>query len=454
MKILLIEDEKITRISLTNTLAAEGYDIDASATGLDGLEKLKMEKYDVVITDLRLPKTNGLEILKFIKTHSPKTDVIIITAYASVDTAIEALKLGAYDYLLKPFSPDKLLAMLTHIKHIQHVELENKTLKKQLKHLEQREIIGYSSKMKTLKETIQTVSDNDYTILIDGESGTGKEMIARALHQNSHRKTGAFIALNCAAIPETLLESELFGHEKGAFTGADKKHTGLFERANGGSLFIDDIDDFPLPLQVKLLRVLQERELMRVGGSDLISINVRVISASKINLKKMVSAGTFREDLYYRLNIIPISIPPLRERLDDIPHLLKHLFIKHHAPDKLSALNPRILHHFMNYQWPGNVRELENIVERIIALSNMNNWESLIIESLQNNNDFKKSETKHVNTGFDNFESYEDYIFHKEKSLFDWALNQSDNNITKAARILKLPRSTFRSKIDKNKFYN
>ncbi len=324
MKILLIEDEKITRITLTNTLRKEGYQVVNSETGRDGLDHFRREHFDVVITDLRLPKMNGLDILKAVKEISPDCFVIVITAYATVETAVEALKMGAYDYLTKPFSPDKLLSMLDHIRQLRLVMDENARLKAKLQHLEKKVIIGKSPDMRKLLETIKVVAKNDYTVLIQGESGTGKEMVARALHEYSPRREKPFVPINCAVIPESLLESELFGHEKGAFSGAIKRHIGYFERAHQGTLFIDDIDDFPLNLQVKLLRVLQEREFYRVGGSESIPVDVRIVCATKIDLQEKVRQNLFREDLYYRLNIIPLKIPPLRERKEDILPLVEH----------------------------------------------------------------------------------------------------------------------------------
>ncbi|MCD4691516.1 MAG: sigma-54 dependent transcriptional regulator, partial [Calditrichales bacterium] len=304
-------------------------------------------------------------------------------AFATVETAVDALRIGAYDYLTKPFSPDKLLSTLTHIRQFHEVRNENVKLKKRLRIFENKVIVGSSPLMSKLLEKIKAVAQNDYTVLIEGESGSGKEMVARALHYYSSRVKNPFIPINCAVIPESLLESELFGHEKGAFSGAVKRHIGYFERADKGTIFIDDIDDFPLPLQVKLLRVLQEREFLRVGGIESISVDVRIICASKIDLKEQINKNLFREDLYYRLNIIPLRIPPLRERKDDIPALVEHFFDKNNARDKLRLLNKNIYSRFLQYDWPGNVRELENFVERMIALSDVSSWDDEIFESLQ-----------------------------------------------------------------------
>lgn len=447
MKILLIEDEKITRITLTNTLKKEGYNVVSCETGVKGLEEFNKSRFDVVITDLRLPTMNGLDILKEVKQKSPDTTMIVITAYATVETAVEALKLGAYDYLTKPFSPDKLLSMLHHIRQFHKMQTENIDLKKRLQMFENKVIIASSAQMKKLLETVKVVAQNDYTVLIEGESGTGKEMIARSLHFHSPRVKKPFIPINVSIMPETLLESELFGYEKGAFTGAAKKHIGYFERANSGTVFIDDIDDFPMQLQVKLLRVLQEREITRVGGDETIKVDVRVIVATKANLKKLVDENKFRDDLYYRLNIIPLKIPPLRERKDDIPALIEHFFIKHNAKEKLELMNKDILNYFLEYDWQGNVRELENFIERMIALSDVGVWGEEIFEPLKTSKEISSEITQEKT--FDDFPTYQEFIDKKEKEIFEWAMKKANNNVSSAAEILGLPRSTFRSKLEK-----
>jgi len=447
MKILLIEDEKITRITLTDTLKKEGYSVISCENGVKGLEEFNKSKFDVVITDLRLPTMNGIDILKEVKQKSPETTMIVITAFATVETAVEALKLGAYDYLTKPFSPDKLLSMLNHIRQFHKMQTENIDLKKRLQMFENKVIIANSERMKKLMDTIKVVAQNDYTVLIEGESGTGKEMVARSLHFHSPRVKKPFMPINVSIIPETLLESELFGYEKGAFTGASKKHIGYFERANGGTVFIDDIDDFPMQLQVKLLRILQEREITRVGGDETIKVDVRVIVATKANLKMLVDKKKFRDDLFYRLNIIPLKIPPLRERKDDIPALIEHFFIKHNAKEKLELMNKEILNNFLNYDWHGNVRELENFIERMIALSDVVAWGEELFEPLKANKEISTEITQEK--AFDDFPTYQEFINKKEKEIFEWAMKKANNNVSSAAEILGLPRSTFRSKLEK-----
>lgn len=445
MRILLIEDEKITRKTLTDFISKEGYEIESSGDGLEALAIFEKGKFDVVVTDLRLPGMNGLEILKNIKEQKPQCTVIIITAFATVETAIDALKLGAYDYLTKPFNPDRLISMLNHIQQLNNVITENEKLKKKLKLFENKTIIGSSPAIKKVIESIQLVAKHDYTVLIEGESGTGKEVCARAIHQHSKRSQNNFVAINCAAIPETLLESELFGHEKGSFTGAIKKHTGYFERANKGTLFIDDIDDFPMPMQVKLLRVLQEKEVVRVGGSESIPVDVRIICATKVDLKKKVEEKLFREDLYYRLNIIPLSLPPLRQRKEDIPELTEHFLKKHQAADKIAYLNKDIYTAMMKYNWFGNVRELENFVERMIALSTDNNLNFSILDTL---NIPHSAEVYSLSTDED-YPPFEKYMYDKEKEIIEWALKKASDNLTNAAKILQIPRTTLRSKLDK-----
>jgi len=443
MKILLVEDEKITRITLTQTLAKEGYDVTSSEDGRFGLTLLQTQLFDILITDLRLPGVNGMELLKTAKERSPNCVVILMTAYATVENAVEALKLGAYDYLTKPFTPDKLLSMLSHIHELHLIMDENKELKKRLESFESRTIVGKSPQMDKLQHTIHSVAAREYTVLIEGESGTGKELVARALHFHSSRKEQPFITINCAAIPESLLESELFGHEKGAFTGAIRRHVGYFERANGGTIFIDDIDDFPLNLQVKLLRVLQEREIIRVGGTASIAVDVRVICATKVDLKERVERNLFREDLFYRLDIIRIKIPPLRERPEDLLPLLTHFFEKYGYPDKQKLLTIDVLTLLQSYSWPGNVRELENLAERLIALSETVPLEEIVRESIS----LRRANEEDSVHGGGGYPPYGKFMKQKENEIIAWALNRTNHNITAAAELLGLPRSTLRSKL-------
>lgn len=441
-KLLIIEDEKITRRSLTDILTTEGYDVTAAEDGEEGLKLFFSERPDIVITDLRLPKLSGIDILTRVMETDPSAKVILITAFASVETAIQSLKIGAYDYLTKPFSPEKLISILRNITQLNSVMNENAELKSRIDSLENKSIIGISQSMKRLVQTIHQISHNDSTVLIEGESGTGKELVARALHKTSTRRNEPFVTVSVSSIPESLLESELFGHEKGSFTGAIKQHIGHFERANKGTLFIDDIDDFPLNVQIKLLRVIQERELMHVGGQQNIPIDVRIICATKIDLMKKVENKTFRGDLYYRLNIIPLKIPPLRERKEDIPLLVEHFFRKHRADDKIMLLTNAIFTKLQSYRWPGNVRELENIVERMIALSFSGQIDVSVIDL-----DQQAKDQSGIGDDLSRYASFEEYIQSKEKIILEWALTQCDNSVTDAAKLLNIPRTTLSSKI-------
>ncbi len=442
MKILLIEDEKLTRISLGNILRKQGDDVEFCETGIQGIDQIDQQKWDLVITDLRLPKTNGMDIIRKVSEEQPKCAVIVITAFATVETAVESLKLGAYDYLTKPFEPDKLLQIVNHIRQFREVSKENKQLKKQIKKMSSNKVIGSSIVMTTILKTVKAVAMNDYTVLIQGESGTGKEVIARYLHESSFRNKKPFVPFNCAAIPETLLESELFGHEKGSFSGAIKQHIGYFERANGGTIFIDDIDDFPYPLQVKLLRVLQERELVRIGGTKTIKVDVRILCATKVDLMIKVKNQEFRNDLYYRLNIIPITLPPLRDRKEDIPGLIRHFLEKRGLNHNTLVLTAKQMEKLQHYDWPGNVRELENIVERLLALSKIGTLDESVFQTLENNIQQVKPQIK-------KYPPLVDYIASCEEEIIRWALEKSINNISKAADLLEIPRSTLRSKMEK-----
>ena len=447
MKILLIEDEKISRITLSDMLQKEGYQVSVAATGSEGMELFAKNSFNAVITDLRLPGIDGIEVLKRVKQKSEHTAVILMTAYGTVESAVEALKLGAYDYITKPFSPDHLLNILRNVKQMQRILNENLQLKKRLKIIEQKTLVGNSPPMRRLQEIIRHVARHDSTVLITGESGTGKELVARALHQNSWRHDQPFLAVNCAAIPESLLESELFGYEKGAFTGATKRHLGYFERANHGTLLIDDIDDLPMKMQVKLLRVLQEQEFIRIGGWESVKADVRVIAATKVNLKQRVAEGLFREDLFYRLNIIPINLPPLRERKEDIPELIEHFLKKQNAEEKLRLFTPALLNRLMQYDWPGNVRELENFVQRFIAFSGMDSFNPF--ELLPTHSPDKIDAGDTGKGAEESYGAFNEFMAAKEEEIINWALKKANNNISKAADLLQIPRTTLRSKLDK-----
>lgn len=369
--ILIIDDEPLMRISITDALREEGYNIHSAASGSEGLVAIRGNAYDVIITDLRLPEVDGMQILKTCKQVTPKSKILMITAYGSVETAVEAMKEGAYDYVTKPFSMDELIILVSRMIALRELEDENIYLKEKIEEkYDFSGIVGRSEKMLEVFEKIRIVAPTDTTVLITGESGTGKELVASALHYNSMRKGEAFIKVSCAALPETLLEAELFGHEKGAFTGAIKQKKGRFELAHKGTLFLDEIGEITPPVQVKLLRVLQEREFERLGGTETIEVDVRIICATQRDLKKEVQKGRFREDLYYRLNVVPLFMPPLRARKEDILLLADH-FLKiftGQMKKPVKELSVEVKELLMIHSYPGNVRELENAIKRAITL--------------------------------------------------------------------------------------
>jgi DNA-binding NtrC family response regulator len=444
MRILLVEDEKASRISLARTLAKQGDEVVVCETGIEGLARLEGERFDVVITDLRLPGADGMEVLRAAKTRDKECVVIMMTAFATVENAVEALKLGAHDYLMKPFIPEELLHKLAKVRKLREVLSENVRLRKRIARFEDRVIVGSSPAVRKLREIIRVVAARDCTVLVQGESGTGKELVARSLHANSPRKHEPFVAFSCAVIPETLMESELFGHEKGAFSGAVSRHVGYFERAHGGTVFMDDIDDVPLPLQVKLLRLLQEREVQRVGGQKPIAVNIRVICATKVDLDDLVREKRFREDLYYRLNIVPVSVPPLRDRREDIALLVEHFLDKYGADENVRARVPKLMDEMMAYDWMGNVRELENVVQRIIALPDL---ERLDLGRRGIEGGTLPSRLIRFDSGRPM--PYQEYMERIDRELLLQALRRCSHNISQAAKMLDLPRSTLRSKMEK-----
>jgi DNA-binding NtrC family response regulator len=369
--ILVIDDEPLIRMTVQDALAAEGFRVTTAETGQKGIDLFRNKHVDVVITDLRLPDLDGVQILKQIKILNPESQVLMITAYGSIDSAVQAMKEGASDYLTKPFAMDELLLIIKRILRMKQLEEENVSLRKKVEERYSLEgLVGKSPQMLKIYELIETVAQTDTTVLISGESGTGKELAANAIHFQSPRKRGPFIKVNCAALPETLLESELFGHEKGAFTGAVRQRKGRFEMADGGTLFLDEIGDISMGVQVKLLRVLQERQFERVGGSETLSVNVRLICATQKDLKEEILKGTFREDLYYRLNVVLVDLPPLRNRREDILLLADHFIDKFSKKmgKEISGLTEDARTLLLKYSFPGNIRELENMLERAIAL--------------------------------------------------------------------------------------
>jgi two-component system response regulator HydG len=370
--ILVVDDDDSHRTMLRTLIGGWGYAVSEADDGSTAIRMVQEQSYDLVLMDVRMVKVSGLEALDEIKAYNPAIPVIIMTAYSSVDTAVDALKQGAHDYLTKPLDFEKLKITIERSMEHTRLKAENRLLRESLgKQFDRQNIIGRSPAMTQLLETVAQVAPSEATVLIAGESGTGKELIAGAIHFNSHRKSGPFIKINCAAITETLLESELFGHEKGAFTGADRRKEGRFSQAHGGSLFLDEISEMSLTMQVKLLRVLQEREFTRVGGENTIHVDVRVIAATNKDLNELISRGAFREDLYYRLNVVGMEIPTLRQRREDIPLLAQHFMETFSAKNRkeIKGFTPQAMEYLIKYDWPGNVRELMNAVERAVVLS-------------------------------------------------------------------------------------
>jgi two-component system response regulator HydG len=370
--ILIADDEESHRLMLRAHLEGEGFEVAEASNGQDAVAKASERILDLVLMDIRMPAIDGMEALKRIKKANPDLPVIMMTAYGSIDSAVKALQSGAEDYLTKPLDMDELIIKVKKAIRYRQLEEENILYRERLGiRFDFSNIIGKSPKMVELFETLSLVAPTEATVLLLGESGTGKEIIANAIHQNSPRREKPYVKVNCAALPETLLESELFGHEKGAFTGAIDKKKGRFERAEGGTIFLDEIGEMSLPTQTKILRVLQEREFEAVGGTKTVRVDVRIIAATNKNLEKEVQQGRFREDLYYRINVVPVTVPPLRERKEDIPLLAEH-FLRIYSEKNRRAIRgfeQGVMQAFIHYSWPGNVREIENILERMVIMS-------------------------------------------------------------------------------------
>jgi len=439
--ILIIEDEKIMRITLEDFLKSKDFDVYATDRGLEGIEIFKREEIDCVITDVRLPDIDGLSVLKDVKNTKPHVPVIIITAFGTIQMAVSAMKMGAFDYITKPFSLDEFLLVIDRAIEIKSIKEENINLKRKLDNIiSQHYLIGESRQIKEIYEIACRIADLDSSVLITGETGTGKELVANIIHYGGKRKDKPFIKINCSAIPGELIESELFGYERGAFTGATSRKIGKFELANGGTIFLDEIGDFPLPLQPKLLRVLQDKVIERIGGLKGIQVDVRIISATNKNLLDEVKKGSFREDLYYRLSVIPISVPPLRERKEDIPYLVEH-FVKKYTSrfGKEVKISKELISRLMDYNFPGNVRELENLIERLIALSDDKGEIKLQMLDI-----FLRSDKREQETGI---MPLEEYINKMEKDYIRKVIALCDGNKTKAAELLGISRKNLWEKM-------
>ncbi len=371
-QVIIIDDEENMRYMLQLTLESEGYEVETASNGAEGIAKIHSNHFDFVICDIKMPKVSGLDVLASVIESSPNIPVIMISAFGTIDTAIQAMKQGAYDYVMKPFKQDEILLTLKKAEERERLRLENQFLRQEVERKYRFEnIIGKSSQMQEIFRKIEKIANYRTTVLITGESGTGKELVAKAIHYAGNRKEYPFIAVNCGAIPHELLESELFGHVKGAFTGAHISRPGLILQAHHGTLFLDEIGELPLNLQVKLLRFLQEGEIRKVGDTQTLTVDVRVIAATSRNLEKAVAQGVFREDLYYRLNVVPLHLPPLRERREDIALLVRH-FLKKYTQElgkNITHIAPESMKALLGYEWKGNIRELENILERAIVMT-------------------------------------------------------------------------------------
>ncbi len=441
-KILLIDDDVSLRRVLEFNLQEEGYEVLTAADGGEGLELFHAHSPELVITDLKMPVMSGFELLTAIKQRSPDTLVLVITAFGAVETAVEAMKLGAYDYITKPFNRDELRLVVRKALEMQGLTEENQRLRAELTdRAEFRNIIGISRVMEQVFNVVRRVADTEATVLITGESGTGKELVARAIHTGSSRRQGPFIPINCAAIPRDLLESELFGHVKGAFTGAIRDKVGKFLAADNGTLFLDEVGDLPLELQPKLLRALQEREIEPVGATGTQRIDVRVIAATNSDLEEGIATGAFRDDLYYRLAIIPLHLPPLRERVEDIPLLIRHFLVKHGGGGV--GLSAEALGVLQRYQWPGNVRELENTIERLLIMRNSDTIEVVDLpDKLRGRQSASGNRIIHLPA-----EGYP--LEQLEKEIVIEALERNGWNQTAAARFLRIPRHTLIYRLEK-----
>jgi DNA-binding NtrC family response regulator len=448
--ILIVDDDEKIREFLSDVLLEEGYEITIAEDGEKAINILRTRDFQLVLTDLMMPKVNGLEVIKEYQRLYSHGVGIVITGYGSIESAVEAMKVGAYDYVTKPFRVDEIKIVIQRAMKQQRLEIENLSLRKHLKRKYKFEnIIGDSDAIQEVFQLIEKVADTDSTILIRGESGTGKELIAKAIHFNGNRKEKPLIPVNCGAIPEELLESELFGHVKGAFTGATSARIGRFELAHNGTIFLDEIGDMSPSLQVKVLRVLQEQEFERVGGTNTIKVNVRIIAATNQDLEKALIEKRFREDLYYRLNVIPIIVPPLRKRKSDIPLLIHHFIERFNKEKKknIEQITPDIMDVLLRYDWPGNIRELENTIERLVILKGKGKIS------------FRDLPDKLLRGGQDKFfpklDIPEDGICFKtvvtefEKEIIIQALNKSDWVKNKAAKMLNLKRTTLVEKIKK-----
>lgn len=451
-RILIVDDEESIREFLEIMLKKEGYEITTAVDGLNAKEILSKKSFDMIISDMQMPNMTGIELLKHVKDTYPDLVFMIITAFGTTETAVEAMKMGAYDYVTKPFKIDEVRMNIANALRSQNLEVENRNLKKELvREYSFQNMVGNSQSMHLIFDLIKRVSQAPTNILVTGESGTGKEVIAKAIHYNGPLKDRPFVTINCGAIPESLMESEMFGHKKGSFTGAIVDKTGLFEVANGGTLFLDEVGELPASIQVKLLRAIQERIIRRVGATDDTKVEVRIIAATNRNLEDMVAKGTFRQDLYYRLNVINIKSPPLRDRADDIP-LLAQFFLKKYN-DKLGkniqGISVDAMEILKKYTYPGNVRELENMIERTVALEA---GATILPESLPplvNTSSGKKmASSNEIEVGEDGLD-LDKVMGQIEKEILLKAIHAAGGVKKKASKLLKISFRSMRYRIEK-----
>ena len=443
-RILIVEDERDMLFGLQRILSKQGHNVEIAETGSIGVEKVDKSFFDIVITDLKMPGVDGIELLRKVKEAYSDTMVIVITGYGTVESAVEAMKLGAYDYITKPFDAEHINMVVRKALRQISLTVENKYLKQKIKEAKDfQNIIGKSQKMQAVFKIADQVSSTNTTVLILGESGTGKELLARYIHYNSPRKDKVFVPVNCAALRETLLESELFGHEKGSFTGAVSTKRGLMEIASGGTFFFDEIGDVSPPIQGKLLRVLQEREFMRVGGTDTISADIRLIAATNKNLEQCIKERTFREDLYYRLNVVSIHLPPLKERKEDILPLAQFFLrrFNNKMGKKICEIQQDVLGVLMGYDWPGNVRELENVLERTVVLATEDTIE---ISHLPDRLLEAHIESGPVFRGLSYKEAKQQVVDSFSKEFLERLLQMCKGNISKAAKQARMDVANFR----------
>ncbi|MDF1570645.1 MAG: sigma-54 dependent transcriptional regulator [Bacteroidales bacterium] len=435
VSILIVDDEESVRDSLYDWFIDDGYDVDSAEDGKEALIKLEAKEFDIVLADIKMPGMDGMELHKRIKTLAKEPVFIIMTAFASVDTAVQALKNGAFDYVTKPFDPDDLSHLIRNAAKQVTLQAENETLREKITSLEDvDDIIGESNSLKKVLHDVENIAQSSSSVIITGESGTGKELIARAIHSNSSRKYFPLISVHCGALTESLLESELFGHERGAFTGASFTRKGRFEMADGGTIFLDEIATISPKMQVELLRVLESKTFMRVGGNKELTSDFRVICATNKDLEGMVKNGTFREDLFYRLNVLNIKIPPLRERKEDIPLLVNHFIAKYckSMSRDMLTIEPSAMKHLMNFEFPGNVRELENMIERAIVVGNG-----------------KEIRLKDLPLGSEMMSSSVESLGELERKHIQKILEKYDWNISRTAKALNVDRVTLYNKIKK-----